>query len=438
MAVGSISSSMSSYLNYTSSINQLRLQQALQNYHSTRQAGSSTTTSAWGASSTYKDSSLDFLKSYNTTMSDLMQSANTLRASNSSGVANALTVGSSDTSVATAEERFGARSVQELTLNVQQVAKSQMNESTAVDAVAKATEGIRFDITSQNAAGGTSSVSVSVDARKSNGNLRTNQEMLEEAASQINRAKGDVMANVVVKDGKASLQISGKTTGEGNTFTVSGNAGIVAGLEQTTQAAQNARYTVTQNGNSVNYVSSQNEVSLDLGRVKATLKKEGSTTISAQADNDKLASAVEDLVKNYNKAVEFLGRNTDKGMEVTNQLRSLVRGLGSEQSLDKAGITVKNDGTLSFDKEKLTQNLQKDPNLVRDVITGRNGIAQTAFDKGSAGMRVNSARLLQSERQQSESNLMTDNYFFMNSFSKSGAYSLNNYMALGLMMDYLA
>lgn len=432
MSVGRISSSMASYMNYTSSINQLRLQQALQNYHSNRQAVSP----VQRVNSSYKDSSLNFLKSYNTTMSDLMQSANTLRESNSSGAANALKLGSSDEMIATAEERFGGvRSGQELALDITQVAKAQMNESKGVDALERASSGMDFSIRSESASGGVSYASVKVDARKSNGNLRTNQEMLEEAASQINRAKSGVEASVEVKDGKATLRITGRDTGEGNTFQVNGNTGIAEGLNEVAEKAQNANYSVTQNGVSRNYVSSTNEVSLDMGRVKATLKNEGKAVISAQQDNEKIASAVSELVKNYNKAVEFLGSNTDKGSAVNMQLRNMVRSLGSEQSLEKAGITMNKDGTLSFDKETLTANMKKEPNLVRDVISGRNGIAQAAFDRSSAAMRTNSAQLVQNMRQ-TEASQATDSYHFMNTFSKSGAYNLSNYMALGLMMDY--
>lgn len=432
MAVGRISSSMASYMNYTSSINQLRLQQALQNYHSNRQAVSP----VQRVNSSSKDSSLSFLKSYNTTMTDLMQSANTLRGSNASGAANALTFGSSDETVVTAEERFGARSGQELSLNVTQVAKAQMNQSTGVDALAKASAGMDFSIRSESASGGVSYASVRVDARRSGGGLKTNQEMLEEAASQINQAKSGAQASVLVKDGKASLQITGKTTGEGNNFQVSGNTGIAEGLSETAQAAQNARYTVTQNGASRNYISSTNEISLDMGRVKATLKKEGSATIAPRVDNERIASAVGDLVSNYNKAVEFLGSNTNKGSEVNLQLRNMVRSLGSEQSLEKAGITKNKDGTLSFDKETLTKNMAKEPELVRDIISGRNGIAQAAFDRSSAALRANSAGLVQNTMRQTEASQSMDGYHFMNTFSKSGAYNLSNYMALGLMMDY--
>ena len=204
MAVGRIGSSIS-YMNYTSSINQLRLQQALNNYHSNRQA----VTPVNRVNRTYKDSSLNFLKNYNSKMTDLMQSANSLRGSNSSGAANTKKLGSSNNSVLTAKERFGSGFGQKLSVNVSQVAKAQMNQSAGVNAKAKASSGMNFSIRSKSASGGVSNVFVQVDARKKDGGLRTNQEMLEEAASQINRAKSGVQASVVVKDGEASLQITG-------------------------------------------------------------------------------------------------------------------------------------------------------------------------------------------------------------------------------------
>ena len=431
MAVGRIGSSMS-FMNYTSSINQLRLQQALNNYHSNRQAVSP----VQRVNRTYKDASLNFLKNYNSKMTDLMQSANSLRGSNSSGAANAKKLGSSDNSVLSAKERFGSGYGQKLSVNVSQVAKAQMNQSAGVNAKAKASSGMNFSIRSKSASGGVSSVFVQVDARKKGGGLRTNQEMLEEAASQINRAKSGVQANVVVKDGEASLQITGTKTGEGNTFQVNSDTGIAKGLSETAQEAQNAKYSVTENGASRNYVSSSNEISLDMGRIQATLKKEGKADIEPQEDSERLISGVEDLVNNYNKAVDFLRSNAGQGSEVSRQLRNMVRSLGSEQSLEMAGITANKDGTLSFDKEKLTKNLEKDEDLVRDVISGRNGIAQAAFDRGSAGLRANSAGLVQNSVRQAESSRNTDGYHFLNTFSKAGAYNMSNYMALGLMMDY--
>ena len=433
MAVGRIGSSIS-YMNYTSSINQLRLQQAMNNYRATRQA----VKPVQRVNQTYKDSSLNFLKNYNTKMTDLMQSANSLRGSNSAGAANTKKLGSSDSSVLTATERFGNSSGQKLSVNVSQVAKAQMNQSTGVNAKAKASSGLNFSIRSKNASGGSSNAFVRVDARRKNGGLKTNQEMLEEAASQINQAKSGVQASVVEKDGQVSLQMTGKQTGEGNTFQVNGDTGFAKGLSKTAQEAQNAKYTVTENGASRSYISSTNEISLDMGRIQATLKKEGTAEIGPQTDKERMISGVEDLVNNYNKTVEFLKSNSNMGSEINRQLRNMTRSLGSEQSLEMAGIKANKDGTLSFDRDKLTKNLEKDPDLVRDVISGRNGIAQAAFDRGSAGLRANSAGLVQNSVRQVESRQSMDGYNFMNTFSKSGAYNLNNYMALGLMMDYFA
>lgn len=441
MAVGGIGSSyMSSYFNYSSSINQLRLQQALQKNQVNSQAVTPVqrVSSYNGSRGTYSASSMNFLKEYNSTMSNLMQSANTLRASNSSGVMNDLVLGSSDDSVMTAESKYGISSVKDLTVNVEQIAKAQMNQSEGVSASARVSSGMDFSIASQKASGGSSSIAVHVDAKNERGITRTNREMLTEAARQINQAKGDVQASVVEKDGQVSLQLTGKSAGAGNTFEVKGNTGAIKGLDKVSQASQDARYSVTRNGRTQNYTSSDNKVSMDYGRVNATLKSEGSASLSPRRDNDKIISAVENLVKNYNNAVELLGRNMDRGPGVTSQLRNMVRGLGSTQAMEKAGITKNDDGTLSFDKEALTENLRKDPKLVNEIISGQNGIAQTAYNRASSGLQTNSASLLQNDLNQRTSDLMmTDNYHFLNSFSRAGAHNLSNYMALGLMMDYL-
>ena len=441
MAVGGISSSyMNSYMNYSSTINQLRLQQALQRNQINHQKVQPVprVSSYNGSRGTYSASGMSFLKDYNSSMSDLMQSANTLRGSNSSGAANALVMGSTDESVLTAEGRYSAAAVKDLTVDVKQVAKAQMNQSESLSASSRVTSGMDFTIQSQKASGGVSSINVSVDAKNEKGITRTNKEMLTEAARQINQAKGDVQASVVDKDGKVALQLTGKNTGAGNTFSLSGSTGEFKGLSETSQAAQDARYSVTRYGYTQDYTSSDNKVSLDYGRVSATLKGEGKAAISPQADSDKIIFAVEDLVKSYNNAIELLGRNTDKGPGVTNQLRNLVRGIGSTQSLEKAGITRNDDGTLSLDKEVLAKNLKKEPGLVNDIISGQNGLAQTAYNKAGSGLQTNSASLLQYDLNQKTSSLMmTDNYHFLNSFSRAGAHNLSNYMALGLMMDYL-
>ena len=84
MGVGGISSSyMNSYMNYSSTINQLRLQQALQrnqvNHQNQAVQPVPRVSSYNGSRGTYSASGMSFLKDYNSSMSELMQSANTLR-----------------------------------------------------------------------------------------------------------------------------------------------------------------------------------------------------------------------------------------------------------------------------------------------------------------------------------------------------------------------
>ena len=286
MLFRSISSSyMNSYMNYSSTINQLRLQQALQRNQINHQKVQPVprVSSYNGSRGTYSASGMSFLKDYNSSMSDLMQSANTLRGSNSSGAANALVMGSTDESVLTAEGRYSAAAVKDLTVDVKQVAKAQMNQSESLSASSRVTSGMDFTIQSQKASGGVSSINVSVDAKNEKGITRTNKEMLTEAARQINQAKGDVQASVVEKDGKVALQLTGKNTGAGNTFSLSGSTGEFKGLSETSQAAQDARYSVSRYGYTQDYTSSDNKVSLDYGRVSATLKGEGKAAIDRKS-----------------------------------------------------------------------------------------------------------------------------------------------------------
>ncbi len=309
MAVGGIGSSMSSYLNYTSSIHQLWLRHAVENYKTRNEASASSASStqssrrSWytnRSSKLYDKSGMEFLVNYNSAMSSLAQSANALRGSNPSGAAGISGVKSSDTSAAGTEQRDSFFSPNPMTPDAQQTAKAQVNTGAAVNAEEKAAPGI----------------------------------------------------------------------------------------------------------------------------------------LSVQRDSDKIAFAVENLVRSYNSAAELLNQNISRGSGVSSQLQSMKRGLDSVQSLEKAGITMERDGTLRFDRDTLVGNMQKEPDLVRDVISGRNGIAQALYDRGSAGLRMNSARLLENSRLQTEVNAASG-YNFMNAYSKTGVNSLNNYMALGLMIDYL-
>lgn len=432
MAINRMNSNMG-YYNYQASINNFRLTQALSsNQRFTQAMGSASRTSSNAYRNTSLTSSMTFVKNYSNSMSDLMSSANALKSSNRNGVMNDLAVTSSDSSIASASEKLPVRNKQSVDLDVQQLASAQVNVSEGVKASEKAASDMDFTV--GNAA---SSMRVQVSALNSNGTAKTNAQMLSEAASQINRSSSNVKASVVQKDGVASLQLEGKYTGAANTFSVSGELGAAAGADAVKTEAANSKYSITSGGKTTQHESYSNNVSLDSTRIGVELKGIGKATIKADVDSEKVASALEDLVKSYNSSLKLLNDNYDRGTGVDKQLRNLVAGLGSEKSLEQLGITVNKDATLKFDKSVFAKNMKENPSLTQSIISGPGGIANTAFNKGTTGLNTRSSSLINGDLTNAENEYITNPYNSFGSFSRSGAYALNNYSAVGMMLNYL-
>ena len=436
MAINGIGSSFNNMYSLQNNYNNYRLQMALaksglsNTNRTTAGTGTSTGTSAAA------NGSVDFLKRYNTVMADLLSSANALMGANTSGVMNDLSVSSSDTDVAQASIQYRTRTMtaKDMQVDVRQLAQAQQNTGNEVMGAQEAEGNMNFQI--ESAQGGV--INVNVNSLYDDGTTKSNRQMLREAAQQINSAKGNVSAKVVENDGKVSLQITGKETGLQNAFTVSGEMGAAKGAEREAVSAQNALYNVTENGVTKSYASDTNSVSLDLGRIGLQLKDTGSVNISTAPDTKKLVSAVEKLAESYISAIAFLGSNTGRGSGVERQLRNLLLGIAPEKSLDLLGITTNSDGTLKVNTETLTEKLNEEPGLARDIIGGANGMGARAYNKAQSAMGVNSVSLINNDLKTAEEENMTNEFNFMNMFARSGAYNMNNYYALGLMVNYLA
>ena len=436
MAINGIGSSFNNMYSLQNNYNNYRLQMALaksglsNTNRTTAGTGTSTGTSAAA------NGSVDFLKRYNTVMADLLSSANALMGANTSGVMNDLSVSSSDTDVAQASIQYRTRTMtaKDMQVDVRQLAQAQQNTGNEVMGAQEAEGNMNFQI--ESAQGGV--INVNVNSLYDDGTTKSNRQMLREAAQQINSAKGNVSAKVVENDGKVSLQITGKETGLQNAFTVSGEMGAAKGAEREAVSAQNALYNVTETGVTKSYASDTNSVSLDLGRIGLQLKDTGSVNISTAPDTKKLVSAVEKLAESYNSAIAFLGSNTGRGSGVERQLRNLLLGIAPEKSLDLLGITTNSDGTLKVNTETLTEKLNEEPGLARDIIGGANGMGARAYNKAQSAMGVNSVSLINNDLKTAEEENMTNEFNFMNMFARSGAYNMNNYYALGLMVNYLA
>lgn len=419
------------YYNYQSSVNNIRLAQALSKNPRFSQSPVSPV-SAVGSS---LQSSMNFIKKYSSNMSELMSTANALRTNSSSGAKGDLKLTSSKESVATVSERMPIRNSKEMTLKVDQLASAQTNASTGVKASDKATTAMNFTV-----GNGTRSVGVNVSATNKDGVAKTNKQMLQEAADQINSGNANVRATVKEKDGNVSLELTGKYTGAYNGFNVTGQLGSAEGLDKVQTEAADSKYSVTVDGVTTDYESYSNDIALDSYRISATLKGTGETTIGAGAtvDPEQTVKAVGDLVNAYNSSIKLLNDNYDRGTGVDRQLRNLVTGLGSEDSLKKLGITVNKDATLKLDEDVLKKTMKEDPFLAKELISGSSGIANRAFNKAQSGLNVSSSSLINKDINNAQTDaFMSNPYQGFSMYSRSGAYNMNNYAALGMMMNYL-
>lgn len=444
MAISGISSyGLNSLYSYQSSINSLRLTQALSRNPKLNQYQSSTSGSASSvAQKAANNANLSFVNKYTSSMTDLLSAANELKSSNKNGAMSDLAITSSDTDIATVSGKLLVKSDKEYTLDVAQLAQAQVNESAGVKASDYANSAMNFTVGDDK-----NSVNVQVSAVKANGGSKTNAQMLKEAAEQINKSKAGVTASVVEKDGVASLRLEGKETGAGKEFEVSGELGAAAGAENVKTEAANAKYSVTEGGRTTEYEAATNKVSIGYYGVTAQLKKEGQTTLSAGVDSSKVASAVGDLVDAYNSSLKFLNDNYSNGTGVERQLRSFLTGIGSEQSLKQLGISVNKDGTLDYDKSTLEKNMAKNPSMTKELISGVGGIADRMYNKASNAMNVSSSSLINGNSDSygsstgyypsSAKNSATNPYNVLGMYSRSGAYNMSNYYAVGMMMNYL-
>ncbi len=431
MAINGVNSRMG-YYNYQSSINNFRLSQALSKNQRFMEAVSPVSRVSNSYRNTSLTSSMAFIKNYSNSMSDMMSSANALRSVNQSGVMNDLVVSSSDSSVATATEKLPVRNAQQIDVDVKQLAAAQVNVSEGVKASEKAQSDMDFTV-----GNALNSVNVKVSAANADGTAKTNAQMLKEAADQINSGSSNVKASVVQKDGVASLQLEGKYTGAANSFEVSGNLGAAAGAEAVKTEAANSKYSITTGGKTTQHESYSNDVYADSYRIGIELKGVGKASIKADVDSDKIASALSDLVGSYNSSLKLLNDNYDRGTGVDRQLRNLVAGLGSEESLKQLGITVNKDATLKFDKDVFAKNMKDNPSLTKSLISGPGGIADRAFNKGSSGMNVQSSSLINGDLMDAQADSITNPMNAFGSYSRSGAYAMNNYAAVGMMLNYL-
>lgn len=115
----------------------------------------------------------------------------------------------------------------------------------------------------------------------------------------------------------------------------------------------------------------------------------------------------------------------------------MASGLGTDQSMEKLGITVNKDATLSFDRGSFVENIKKDPARMRSLVSNVSNMAERVYAKAQTGMNVSSSSLVNGDVSGASSKSITNPYNVFAMYSKSGAYNMSNYYAVGTMMNYL-
>lgn len=391
-----------------------------------------------GVGSTLSNSAASFLKDYKTNMTSLQKLAAQLSSTNQDSTVSDLAVTSGDSGILTASSSYKLAQEAAYTVNVKQLAASQVNTSSALqDSGAPAMAAGSFSLSTS-----VGEFSFDIDPSEAT----SNQDLLTAVADAVNGLKTGVTAKVVNDRGRVSLSLTSSETGAGTGFAVSGDFARSIGLDQVSRQAQDAVYTVDKQGDSLGpmeFTSAENTVNIGTYKIQAQLKGTGSTQVSVGTDMAKMTDNVDQLIKQYNKTLSFLGANSSMGVGVLKQQRNMILPPTSERSMNQVGISVNKDGTLAFDKAKFAKAAAADPALVKDVISGSHGLAQGILQDTRTALSASSASLVgkdvfgasQNVVQQGQ-NYDKSQFAMLSTYSRSGVYNMTNYYAVGMLMNF--
>ncbi|MGE5473238.1 MAG: flagellar filament capping protein FliD [Ignavibacteriales bacterium] len=309
------------------------------------------------------------LSSLNSSAYELKSASQNLIESNRSSSFNSRTFSSDNTSI-TGSAKQGAKT-QTYNISVSQVAKSQVNKGLALDSNSET-----------SLSEGLNSIKISSEDKDSivSFNIKegqTNKEALSTMADAINKSDSGVTAKVIndEKTQTSYLEITGKETGEKNTFSVSDVSGGVlsnTGIDKIATEAQDAVYKIGEK----EYISSSNNISLDNGKINVTLKgvTEEDAEIKIEEDSKAVVNGIDSFVKSFNETLDTsMSSDSILSQKLGSELKSIVS--SKQGSLLSIGINVENDGSLKIDEEKLSKAMKDDPDKVKRVIGGIDGIA---------------------------------------------------------------
>jgi flagellar hook-associated protein 2 len=233
---------------------------------------------------------------------------------------------------------------QNMTLDVRQTARGQVNTGSAMNASEQSVDAGNFSF-SIEAGGRSHNFTIEV------GENDDNETIQNRMAEAINSRNIGVTATVEEDEGASTLSLASSTTGTDSAFTVtdtSGNLAETMGIDTVSREAQNAVFSVN---NRLEQESQTNDVSLAAG-VTATLQGTGRTNISFERDTEAAVNAARSLVDSINNA---LGSTNSRDGRGSARFVNDIQGMNAtfSASLERVGINVAGNGRLSIDTERL-------------------------------------------------------------------------------------
>jgi flagellar hook-associated protein 2 len=320
-------------------------------------------------------------------LSTLQSAAKTLSDANSLAAYSA-TIGNSDVLSATAGTfaRAGSYSI-----DVQQLATAQKSFSSLYNAT-------------DNFGAGT--LSFTVNGAVEDVTLSGSTNSLQDVANAINDANISVRATVVNGDSGSRLVLTSRDTGTDNAFSLSvsgGDANLTSlatfdGANPNAVTAQNAIVTVE--GETV--TSQSNQITSAIANVTITAKAQGTSTLDVARDSSGIADSVQAFVDAYNAMRSEISKQTAYDAEsktaqplngdattrnLLSHLRSSISTVPSGLSgsnfeyLFNLGVSLQQDGTLTFTSSKLDDAINSDFN---GVMTTLNAYGSSMVDMATA------------------------------------------------------
>jgi len=278
----------------------------------------------------------------------------------------------------------------DLTVEISQIAKSQINTSNSLNAKDKTTlESGTKTIEITTADGKTTKINFKVNSTD------TNEDVNKKIASAINEKGIGVSAKVTTKDGKTTISMESTKTGiqseYRDNFTVKditgGNVVSGLGLNNKEQEAQDAKYRI---GGGKEQTSKTNDVDLGSG-VAATLKdKTGNdkdVNVSFKESTTLAINEVRDLINNFNGLLDLANQNKNdkKSANLANELNGLSKTYLA--ALKRLGIEKNGDGYLEINEDKMKA-AAEDKSL-RDFFKPKTGYQNFGFSHGLSRVSSN-------------------------------------------------